>query len=105
MPMNIDLKDTHNSQLVQKVSELIMKYNRQDITIWGSFNERFSQEMHRHNDKIPMFYSAPRMFKTYLLLWTGLLPFVGLGKPKFLQMPMATEGYFKHKMKFSKGIF
>lgn len=34
-PINIDLKE-NDDELIEKVYELIVKFNRQDLTVWGN---------------------------------------------------------------------
>lgn len=38
VPINIDIK-VDNDLLIKKVSDLITKYNREEYTVWGNFND------------------------------------------------------------------
>jgi hypothetical protein len=38
VPINIDIK-VDNDLLIKKVSSLITKYNREEYTVWGNFND------------------------------------------------------------------
>jgi len=44
--MNIDIKDA-DEQLIDEVSELLKKYKRQHLTVWGSFNDSVCQRCYK----------------------------------------------------------
>lgn len=43
MPINIDIK-VNDNKLIDKVSELIKKYDREEYTIWGNFNDEITRK-------------------------------------------------------------
>jgi lysophospholipase D len=104
LPMNIDLKDPDKT-LAKKVNSLIKKFSREKITIWGSFDAKQSKFLHHFNPDIPLFFPMKSILKTYLKLWTGILPFVGGVDEDFMQIPMATDAYMRHKFAQSPSIF
>lgn len=61
-----------------KVHELIVKYNREKITIWGSFRENTVKKCYKLNSKVPLYFSLMGVVKLLLLSISGLLPFVPL---------------------------
>ncbi|CAM1306712.1 GDPD1 (predicted) [Pycnogonum litorale] len=75
MPMNVDLKND-NLELIQQVSDLIEKYERQSITVWGNFQESIIRKCCQVNPNIPIMFSLRRVIILLLLTYTGLLPFV-----------------------------
>ncbi|KAL1418605.1 hypothetical protein MTO96_005640 [Rhipicephalus appendiculatus] len=48
VPVNIDIK-TNNDKLVEKVHELIKEFNREDITVWGSFHHSVATKCYKLN--------------------------------------------------------
>jgi len=79
MPINIDIK-FDNDELIKKVNELIIKHNREKITIWGSFKDSVKKKCYRVNNRIPIYFSLVGVVKLLLLMLTGLLPFVPLSE-------------------------
>uniref|UniRef100_A0A673KRD8 Glycerophosphodiester phosphodiesterase domain-containing protein 1-like n=1 Tax=Sinocyclocheilus rhinocerous TaxID=307959 RepID=A0A673KRD8_9TELE len=78
-PINIDIK-VNNDTLIKKVSELVVRYNKEHLTIWGNSSNEV-------NPQIPILFSLPRVLLLLGLFYTGLLPFVPL-KEQFLEIPM-----------------
>uniref|UniRef100_A0A0K8REB6 Putative pogo family transposase n=1 Tax=Ixodes ricinus TaxID=34613 RepID=A0A0K8REB6_IXORI len=74
-PVNIDIK-TPNEELIQEVHKLIKQFNREDITIWGSFHHSVTKRCYELNPRIPLFFSARSLLYLLILTCTGLLPFV-----------------------------
>lgn len=86
LPINIDIK--HDSdELIEHVSNLIRKYDREELTVWGNFSHRVCQKCLAHNPNIPMLFSIKQVIWTVALFYTGLLPFVRL-KPQFFEVMM-----------------
>lgn len=77
MPINIDIK-FNSDELVRKVHELIVKYKRENLTIWGSFKDVVSKKCYKQNNRVPIYFSLFGVVKLLLLMLTGLLPFVPL---------------------------
>lgn len=73
-PVNIDIK-TPSEELIQEVYKLIKQFNREDITIWGSFHHSVTKRCYELNPKIPLFFSARSILYLLILTYTGLLPF------------------------------
>uniref|UniRef100_A0A8C1WS56 Glycerophosphodiester phosphodiesterase domain containing 3a n=1 Tax=Cyprinus carpio TaxID=7962 RepID=A0A8C1WS56_CYPCA len=78
--VNIEVKE-NNSMLIEKISDLVKKYNREAISVWASFCLLFCQWQ---NSSMPYMFTVKRALKMLLLYYTGLLPFVPLGE-SFLQ--------------------
>ncbi|KAJ8414509.1 hypothetical protein AAFF_G00037110 [Aldrovandia affinis] len=85
-PINIDIK-ADNDTLIQKVSELVTQYEREDLTVWGNSNNKIVQKCYKENPKIPILFSLKRVLLLVGLFYSGLLPFVPL-REQFLEIPM-----------------
>ncbi len=80
--VNLDIK-IDNDELIRKVNELIKKYNRENLTVWGSFRDSVTTKCHRLNPKIDLYFSAIGCLKLFLFLISGLLPFIPLKETHF----------------------
>ncbi|CAI5694299.1 lysophospholipase D GDPD1 isoform X2 [Oreochromis aureus] len=76
-PVNIDIK----------VSELVVKYDREHLTVWGNASNQIVKKCYKENPHIPVLFSLPRVLQLLGLFYTGLLPFVPI-KEQFLEIPM-----------------
>uniref|UniRef100_A0A3Q1HTP9 GP-PDE domain-containing protein n=1 Tax=Anabas testudineus TaxID=64144 RepID=A0A3Q1HTP9_ANATE len=85
-PVNIDIK-INNDTLIKKVSELVIKYDREHLTVWGNASNQIVKKCYKENPRIPVLFSFPRVLQLLGLFYTGLLPFVPL-KEQFLEIPM-----------------
>uniref|UniRef100_H3CDY3 Glycerophosphodiester phosphodiesterase domain containing 1 n=1 Tax=Tetraodon nigroviridis TaxID=99883 RepID=H3CDY3_TETNG len=85
-PINIDIK-VNNDTLIKKVSELVVSYDREHLTVWGNSSSQIVRKCYRENPSIPLLFSLPRVLQLLGLFYTGLLPFVPL-KEQFLEIPM-----------------
>uniref|UniRef100_A0A3Q3WBU1 GP-PDE domain-containing protein n=1 Tax=Mola mola TaxID=94237 RepID=A0A3Q3WBU1_MOLML len=85
-PVNIDIK-VNNDTLIRKVSELVAKYDREHLTVWGNSSNQVVKKCYKENPRIPVLFSLPRVLQLLGLFYTGLLPFVPL-KEQFLEIPM-----------------
>uniref|UniRef100_A0A4W3JRP4 Glycerophosphodiester phosphodiesterase domain containing 1 n=1 Tax=Callorhinchus milii TaxID=7868 RepID=A0A4W3JRP4_CALMI len=89
-PVNIDIK-VNNDVLIQKVSELVKEYNRQDLTVWGNASDDLTCNVFAficsQNSTIPILFSLQRVLLLVGLFYTGLLPFYPL-REQFLEIPM-----------------
>ncbi|XP_028275327.1 lysophospholipase D GDPD1 isoform X2 [Parambassis ranga] len=85
-PVNIDIK-VNNDTLIKKVSELVVQYNRENLTVWGNASNQIVKKCYKENPHIPVLFSLPRVLQLLGLFYTGLLPFVPL-KEQFLEIPM-----------------
>lgn len=85
-PVNIDIK-VNNDTLIKKVSELVVKYDREHLTVWGNSNNTIVKKCFKENPQIPVLFSMPRVLLLVGLFYTGLLPFFPL-KEQFLEIPM-----------------
>ncbi|KAK3520183.1 hypothetical protein QTP70_017937 [Hemibagrus guttatus] len=83
MPVNIEVKE-FNIELIEKVSGLVKKYDRADITVWASVESTIMKECRKVNSTMPYMFTVMRGMQLLLLYYTGLLPFVALGE-SFLQ--------------------
>lgn len=86
MRINLDIK-VDNDELIRKVNELIVKYKREKITVWGSFSESVTQKCLKLNPSIEAYFSLRGCVKLLTLMCTGLLPFWPL-KEKYLEILM-----------------
>jgi len=77
IPINIDIK-VDNDDLINKVSELTVQYNREDITVWGNRSSQIVHKCYAVNPNIPVLFSVRRVLHLIVLFYTGLLPFVPL---------------------------
>ncbi|RXN04024.1 glycerophosphodiester phosphodiesterase domain-containing 1 [Labeo rohita] len=85
-PVNIDIK-VNNDILIKKVSELVVQYNREHLTVWGNSSNEIVKKCNKENPQIPILFSLHRVLLLLGLFYTGLLPFVPL-KEQFLEIPM-----------------
>ncbi|KAM9733936.1 lysophospholipase D GDPD1 [Menidia menidia] len=85
-PINIDIK-VNNDTLIRKVSELVVKYDREHLTVWGNASNQIVKKCYKENPHIPVLFSLPKVLQLLGLFYTGLLPFVPL-KEQFLEIPM-----------------
>ncbi|KAL6476720.1 hypothetical protein MHYP_G00152190 [Metynnis hypsauchen] len=83
IPVNIEVKEK-NRELIEKVSALVKKYDREDITVWASVKSDIMKECRKVNSSMPYMFTETRGLQLLLLYYTGLLPFVPLGE-SFLQ--------------------
>ncbi|XP_061605433.1 lysophospholipase D GDPD3a [Phyllopteryx taeniolatus] len=79
IPISIEIKE-NNSQLIEKVSELVKRYRREDITVWTSVSSRIMSKCRKTNGAMPYSFSLYRGVLLLLLFYSGLLPFVPLGE-------------------------
>ncbi|XP_051243985.1 lysophospholipase D GDPD3a [Dicentrarchus labrax] len=77
MPVSIEIKE-NNHQLIEKVSDLVRHYNREEITVWASVNSSIIKECRKTNGSMPFSFSMNRGVLLLLLFYSGLLPFVPL---------------------------
>ncbi|KAF4103998.1 lysophospholipase D GDPD1 [Onychostoma macrolepis] len=85
-PVNIDIK-VNNDTLIKKVSELVVRYNREHLTVWGNSSNKIVKKCYEENPQIPILFSLHRVLLLLGFFYTGLLPFVPL-KEQFLEIPM-----------------
>ncbi|XP_068219015.1 lysophospholipase D GDPD1-like [Palaemon carinicauda] len=76
-PINIDIKIDSN-ELIKKVSELVKKYHREHITVWGNVRDAITLKCYKENPNMCLLFSARRVCLMLLQLYTGILPFVPL---------------------------
>ncbi|XP_038553023.1 lysophospholipase D GDPD3a [Micropterus salmoides] len=79
MPVSVEIKE-NNKQLIEKVSELVRRYNRDEITVWASVSSSIMKECCKMNASMPYSFSVNRGALLLLLFYSGLLPFVPLGE-------------------------
>uniref|UniRef100_A0A3Q3LF98 Glycerophosphodiester phosphodiesterase domain containing 1 n=1 Tax=Mastacembelus armatus TaxID=205130 RepID=A0A3Q3LF98_9TELE len=85
-PVNIDIK-VNDDTLIKKVSELVIKYDREHLTVWGNASNQIVKKCYRENPRIPVLFSLTRVLQLLGLFYTGLLPFIPL-KEQFFEIPM-----------------
>ncbi|KAL0272589.1 UNVERIFIED_CONTAM: hypothetical protein PYX00_005505 [Menopon gallinae] len=74
IPVNIDIK-VDNDKLIKEVSKLIKAHNREDLTVWGNFDNKITVKCYRENPRINLLFSMRRVIHLVLLFYSGLLPF------------------------------
>ncbi|XP_057716502.1 lysophospholipase D GDPD3a [Corythoichthys intestinalis] len=79
VPVSIEIKE-NNNQLIEKVSELVKRYHREEITVWASVNSKIMSKCRKTNGAMPYSFSLYRGVLLLLLFYSGLLPFVPLGE-------------------------
>ncbi|XP_068435030.1 lysophospholipase D GDPD3a isoform X2 [Clinocottus analis] len=79
MPVSVEIKE-NNSELIEKVSDLVRRYNREEITVWASVKTRIMKECRSTNGSMPYSFSESRGVLLLLLFYSGLLPFMPLGE-------------------------
>nr|XP_022341152.1 glycerophosphodiester phosphodiesterase domain-containing protein 1-like [Crassostrea virginica] len=85
-PINIDIK-VDDDELIEKVNDLIVKYNREQITVWGNRSSTVVNKAYALNPNIPVLFSVGGVIKLLVLFYTGLLPFIPL-KESLLEVLM-----------------
>ncbi|XP_065314270.1 lysophospholipase D GDPD1-like isoform X2 [Gordionus sp. m RMFG-2023] len=86
IPINIDIK-VYDKFLVTEVARLIKEYRRENITVWGSFQDRIVKECWKNNQNVPLYFSLKRVALLIIFYYTGLLPFVPI-KESYLEIPV-----------------
>ena len=69
---SIDMKD-RDDELVRKVNELVVRYNKEDKVIWGSMFKEQHEAVMQINQNVSIFYSGSTAIKTYLCWLFGCL--------------------------------
>ena len=100
--MNIDLK-LPSDKLIVKASELILKYDRQHLTVWGASRKRDGARLRKVNPNISQFFSAERLLLTYIWFFTGLLPFFDIFEDS-MQMIFLTKEVKAKRDEASRGV-
>ncbi|TSQ46633.1 Glycerophosphodiester phosphodiesterase domain-containing protein 1 [Bagarius yarrelli] len=90
-PINIDIK-VNDDTLIKKVSELVIEYNREHLTVWGNASDQIVRKCYKENSQIPLLFSLRRVLLLVGLFYTGLLPFVSF-KEQFLEIPMPSVAF------------
>ncbi|KAG7243702.1 hypothetical protein INR49_011259 [Caranx melampygus] len=95
IPVSIEIKQ-NNHQLIEKVSDLVKCYNREEITVWASVDSETMKECQR-------VFHMRRGVLLLLLYYSGLLPFVPLGEsllqfylPQIINRVTMRKALFKH---------
>ncbi|XP_053122151.1 lysophospholipase D GDPD3 isoform X2 [Hemicordylus capensis] len=83
VPINIEVKED-NDELIQKIADLVRKYDRSKISIWASFEGKVLEKCCAANTEMPYIFSINRGITILLLYYVGLLPYVPL-KESFLE--------------------
>jgi len=86
IPINIDLKDS-DEVLIDKVYELIKRYKRENLVVWGSFVDSTVNKVHQKYPEILTFCSFKSVLKIIFMYYTGLLPFFPV-REGFFEIPM-----------------
>mmetsp|Transcript_5168 Transcript_5168/g.5929 ORF Transcript_5168/g.5929 Transcript_5168/m.5929 type:complete len:179 (+) Transcript_5168:463-999(+) len=98
IPFNMELKN-HTQDIKVEVLKLIRKYNRAQLTIWGSVKEDHCLACKAMAPDIPTFTPIASVQKILLYLFTGFLPFYNIPYDTF-QFPFVNEDYINYKYKY-----
>ncbi|XP_076856860.1 lysophospholipase D GDPD1 [Brachyhypopomus gauderio] len=79
IPVNIEVKENHDL-LIEKVSSLVKKYDRESITVWATEDSDIMAKCQKQNPSMPYSFTVRRVGLLLVLYYTGLLPFVPLGE-------------------------
>ncbi|KAL7870067.1 hypothetical protein AOLI_G00140550 [Acnodon oligacanthus] len=79
MPINIEVKE-NNDALIEKVSSLVKKHNRESITVWATEDSDIMTKCRKQCPAMPYSFTMRRGLVLLVLFYTGLLPFVPLGE-------------------------
>ncbi|XP_075993156.1 lysophospholipase D GDPD3a isoform X2 [Genypterus blacodes] len=79
IPISVEIKE-NNGLLIEKVSDLVRRYSREDVTVWASVDSRIMENCRRMNSSMPYSFTVGRGVLLLLLFYSGLLPFVPLGE-------------------------
>nr|NP_001187824.1 glycerophosphodiester phosphodiesterase domain-containing protein 1 [Ictalurus punctatus]ADO29168.1 glycerophosphodiester phosphodiesterase domain-containing protein 1 [Ictalurus punctatus] len=85
-PINIDVK-CDSDVLIKKISELVKKFRREHITVWGSFSDVVNRKCQQENPDIATFVPIRRTVAIILAYYLGLLPFLSL-TDDFFEVPL-----------------
>ncbi|KAK3084079.1 hypothetical protein FSP39_007822 [Pinctada imbricata] len=77
IPINIDIK-IDDDELIEKVNQLIVEFNREEITAWGNRSAIVVDKLHRINPNVPLIFSYKKVLLLLVYFYTGLLPFISL---------------------------
>lgn len=68
--INVEIK-TPNEEFIKLMAELIKEFHREDLTIWGCKNTKFSKLLKKINPNIKRFFSIGGIAGLYLKYFTG----------------------------------
>lgn len=77
VPVNVDIK-SDNDELIKKVAQLTSEFKREDLTVWGNFQDQVTRKCYIENPRMPILFSSKRVLHLCLLTYSGLLPFVNI---------------------------
>ncbi|XP_017338499.1 lysophospholipase D GDPD1 [Ictalurus punctatus] len=103
MPINIEVKQ-NNDLLIQKVSALVKKYDRDNITVWASDDSHIMAKCRKQNPYMPYSFTMRRGILLLALYYTGLLPFCPLGESllQFYLPRVINRGYIPEESYLKK---
>ena len=82
IPINIDIKD-NDDRLIEEVNNLIVKYKREHLCVWGNFHSVVVDKCYKKNPNVGLLFSIKQCAKLALLTYSGLLPFVPIKETHF----------------------
>ncbi|OON16483.1 hypothetical protein X801_07704, partial [Opisthorchis viverrini] len=84
--MNIDIKQD-DDRLIQRVAELLQKFHREDLTVWGSFSSVVAAKLQQANPRIKRFFPLEPVLWMFAGYFFGFLPFMSLPYD-YLELPL-----------------
>lgn len=86
IPINVEIK-VDEPLLISKVSDLVRRFGREQITVWASASDKIMDQCRRENPSMPHIFTQSRLICLLLAFYTGLLPFLPL-RESCLEYPM-----------------
>ncbi|PRP88208.1 glycerophosphodiester phosphodiesterase domain-containing protein 1-like [Planoprotostelium fungivorum] len=95
-PINLDLKEA-DTEMLEKVYQLIVRYDRRHITIWGSGfrTAEFDKLVFEKDPNIYRYFTMRRVMWLYVTHWLCLLPFLSIHESA-LEIPLITERLLRY---------
>uniref|UniRef100_A0AAY5E9B9 GP-PDE domain-containing protein n=1 Tax=Electrophorus electricus TaxID=8005 RepID=A0AAY5E9B9_ELEEL len=104
VPINIEVKE-ENKELIEKVSALVKKFNRESITVWASVDSRIMKACRKVNSSMPYMFTEMRGLQLLLLYYTGLLPFIPLGESFLMSLLNNHVPPFCYRLTMRRSLF
>jgi len=99
--MNIEIKTVSN-EAITKAGEMIKKYNREHLTIWGCKSVKDTKIINKQFPNAIVFFSVQKALWTYFFFITGLLPFIPI-RENSIQIPKLNNDYYNWKLATEAG--
>lgn len=91
--VNVDIKH-YNEKLIEQVNDLVIKYDRENRTVWGNFSDKTCRKCYEVNPNIGILFSFSRVLRLLFYFYSGLLPYVTFYE-SHLEIPMPSVAFRK----------